>query len=127
VAPIKAGHVGQLQPFRHRDDGRIDSAQREIGVGANEFGGTRQVVGGDGDVLELTRHNRLEKSGLDVRVFFQQPADLDDHCGWDQERAVKRLQEGGAAGMVLVGAVDGRNKRTVSKSVVTRSASYAHG
>ena len=52
VAPIQAGHVSQIQPFGHRDDGRVYGAQREVGVGTNEFGGSRQVGSGDGDVLE---------------------------------------------------------------------------
>jgi hypothetical protein len=81
VAPIQAGHVGQIQPFGHRDDGRVYGAQREVGVGANEFGGSRQVGSDDGDVLELTCHYRLQESGLDVRAFLYQPADLYDYRG----------------------------------------------
>jgi hypothetical protein len=111
VAPIQAGHVGQIQPFGHRDDGGVYGAQREVGVGTNEFGGSRQVGSGDGDVLKLTCHNRLQESGLDVRAFFYQPADLDDYGGRDQKWAAKGLQEGGAACMVLVRAVDCRKER----------------
>ena len=126
-APIQAGHVGQIQPFGHRDDGRVYGAQREVGVGTNEFGGSRQVGSGDGDVLELACHYRLQESRLDVGAFFYQPADLDDYRGRDRERAAKGLQEGGAACMVLIRAVDRATSGPVSKSVVTRSASYALG
>jgi hypothetical protein len=111
VAPIRAGYVGQIQPFGHRDDGRVYGTQREVGVGANKFGGSRQIGSGDGDMLELTCYNRLQESGLDVGAFLYQPADLNDYCGRDQKRAAKGLQESGTACMVLVRAVDGRNER----------------
>jgi hypothetical protein len=127
VAPIQAGYVGQIQPFGDRDDGRVYGTQREVGVGANEFGGSRQIGSGDGDMLELTCYNRLQESGLDVGAFFYQPADLDDYCGRDQKRAAKGLQESGTACMVLVRAVDGRNERAGVEKRVTPSALYALG
>ena len=111
VAPIQAGHVGQIQPFGHRDDGRVYGAQREVGVGTNEFGGSRQVGSGDGDVLEPRLPLPTPGKPPRRRAFFYQPADLDDYRGRDQRRAAKGLQEGGTACMVLVRAVDGRNER----------------
>ena len=78
------------------DVGAVYGAQREVGVGTNELGGACQIGSGDGDVLELTCHNRLQESGLDVRAFFYQPADLDDYGGRDQKRTTKGFQEGGA-------------------------------
>jgi len=127
VAPIQAGYVGQIQPFGYGDDGRVYGAQREVGVGTNELGGSRQIGSGDGDVLEFTCHNRLQESGLDVRAFFYQPADLDDYRGRDQKRAVKGSRRAAQGAWCLSERSMAATSGPVSKSVVTRSALYALG
>ena len=114
VPPVQGGHVGQLEPFGDCDDRSVDRAEWQVGVGAHELGHTRQVGSSDINVLELACSNRGQEGRLDVGSLFQQPAHFDDHRGGDQQRALGGFQQGGTAGMVLVGAVDGRHERAGS-------------
>jgi hypothetical protein len=66
---------------------------------------------GDGDVLELADADGVEEGCLDVGAFLDQPAHLDVTVVGISSGPLVGFQQGGAAGVVLVGAVDGRDER----------------
>lgn len=86
VPPVQSGNVTQLEPLGHCNNRCVDGAAWQTGIGAHKLGHAGNIASGDGDVLELICGNCVQKRRLDLRPLFQQSANLDDDCRWDQQR-----------------------------------------
>src|SRR6266511_940445 len=88
VAAVEGGDLGDGEAFGQGDDGGVDGAEREVGVGGDEVGGAVEVGGCRFGELEVAGREGAEELGFEPRAGLagKQVADLGDNQRRHEER-----------------------------------------
>lgn len=108
VSSVERGDLGGPQPLGGADHRRVDGAEREVAVPADELGDAHPVGGCDRLGDEVASRQVAEESDLGVaaEAAGHEVRDLGDDEGRDDERAGVGLEQFEALGVVSVVAVD---------------------